>query len=349
MITRRMELYAVFGGVAALWLFLVAVFLLGQFTGAVSSDVPLTLEVKKGESFTIVIRRLRNEGVLASPGLLRLLAVLRGDAERIKAGEYALAGDESVAELLDFFVTGRARFISLTLPEGFSIRDIANRIEAIELSDKAEFLRVATDPEFIASLNLPARLGLPVPEFPTLEGLIFPETYFLHRGVSARYLLRRMVEQYVIRANDFVQKYANQVGLEPYQVLILASIIEKETGLDSERRRISAVFHNRLKAKIRLGSDPTVIYGIKDFDGNLTRKHLRRTTPYNTYKIFGLPPTPIANPGMASLKAAVDPEAVDYLYFVSKGDGSHFFSKDLKTHNRAVWKYQKRRTHKRQS
>ena len=349
MITRRTELYAVFGGMAVLWLFLVTVFLLGQVTGAVSSDVPLTLEVKKGEPFTFVTRRLRREGVLASPGLLRLLAVLRGDGQRIKAGEYVLAGNESVADLLDFFVAGRARYIALTLPEGFSILDIANRIEAIELADKAEFLRVATDPEFIASLNLPVRLGLPVTEFPTLEGLIFPETYFLHRGVSARYLLRRMVEQYVKRASDFVQKYAHQVEMEPYQVLILASIIEKETGLDSERRRISAVFHNRLKAKIKLGSDPTVIYGIKDFDGNLTRKHLRTATPYNTYKIYGLPPTPIANPGMASLKAAVNPEAVDYLYFVSKGDGSHFFSKDLKTHNRAVWKYQKRRYHKRQS
>jgi UPF0755 protein len=349
MINRRMELYAVFGGTALLWLFLAVVFLLGQFTGAVSSDVPLTFEVKKGESFTIAARRLRSEGVLASPGLLRLLAVLRGDAERIKAGEYALAGDESVADLLDFLVAGKARFVSLTVPEGFSIRDIANRIELIDLADKAEFLRLATDPEFIASLKIPARLGGPAMQFPTLEGVIFPETYFLHRGVSPRFLITRMVQQYVKRANDFVLKHAQQVGLEPYQVLILASIIEKETGLDSERRRISAVFHNRLKAKIKLGSDPTVIYGIKDFDGNLTRKHLRAATPYNTYKIYGLPPTPIANPGMASLKAAVNPEAVDYLYFVSKGDGSHFFSKDLKTHNRAVWKYQKRRYRKRQS
>ena len=129
----------------------------------------------------------------------------------------------------------------------------------------------------------------------------------------------------------------------------MASIIEKETGLASERRLISAVFHNRLKAKIRLGSDPTVIYGIPAFDGNLTRAHLRADSAYNTYKNLGLPPTPIASPGMASLKAAVNPADVSYLYFVSKGDGSHFFSKDLKTHNKAVWKYQKRRHRKRQS
>ena len=304
---------------------------------------------KQGESLTFAVRRLHQEGVLAGPSFIRLLATLRGDAKRIKAGDYVLTGNESAGELLDFLVAGKAKFISLTVPEGYSLRDIAVRLESIQLADITEFLSLATDPDFIRSLNLPAHLNLPNLKYPTLEGLIYPETYFLHRGVNPRFMLRQMVEQYTKRAHDFVVKYAGQVGLEPYQVLILASIIEKETGLGSERRTISAVFHNRLRKKIKLGSDPTVIYGIKDFDGNLTRRHLRTVTAYNTYKIYGLPPTPIANPGMASLRAAVNPEKVDYLYFVSKGDGSHFFSKDLKTHNRAVWKYQKRRHRKRQS
>lgn len=345
----RMELYVVFGGLALLWLFLMVVFALGEFGGVVNSSKPVSIEVRQGESLTFAVRRLHQEGVLSGSAFIRLLATLRGDAKRIKAGDYVLTGNESAGELLDFLVAGKAKFISLTVPEGFSLRDIAGRLESIQLADNTEFLSLATDPEFIRSLNLPGHLNLPIPKFPTLEGLIYPETYFLHRGVSPQLMLRQMVDQYTKRAHDFVVKNAGQVGMEPYQVLILASIIEKETGLGSERRRISAVFHNRLRKKIRLGSDPTVIYGIKDFDGNLTRLHLRTVTAYNTYKIYGLPPTPIANPGMASLKAAVNPEKVDYLYFVSKGDGSHFFSKDLKTHNRAVWKYQKRRHRKRQS
>lgn len=349
MITRRMETYIVFGGVALLWLIIFSLLSAGEFFSAVNGSGPVSIEVRKGESLTAAAGRLHKQGVLGSPRFLRLLAVLRGDAQRIKAGEYALAGDESAGDLLDFLVAGRAKFVTLTVPEGYSIRDIAGRIEAIQLVDKADFLRIATDAGFVNSLRISSLLKLPVLEYPTLEGLIFPETYFLHRGVSPRLLLTRMVEQYMARGHEFVMKNAGRVGMDPYQVLILASIIEKETGLDSERRRISAVFHNRLKARIKLGSDPTVIYGIGDFDGNLTRKHLRALTPYNTYKIYGLPPTPIANPGMASLEAAVNPEQVDYLYFVSKGDGSHFFSKDLKTHNRAVWKYQKRRHRKRRS
>ena len=180
--------------------------------------------------------------------------------------------------MLDYFVSGKAVFLSLTVPEGYSLRDIARRINTLGLADGAEFLRLATDREFIATLGLSPVLKIPKDSFATLEGLIFPETYFLHRGVSARFLLTRMVEQFKRRVSDVMLKDAAQVGLEPYQVLILASIIEKETGQASERRRISAVFHNRLKANIKLGSDPLSFMAFKRFDGNLTRKHLRTLT-----------------------------------------------------------------------
>ena len=142
------------------------------------------------------------------------------------------------------------------------------------------------------------------------------------------------------KAGDTLTTAGKSGSLSPYKILVLASIIEKETGAGHERPLISAVFHNRLKRKMPLASDPTVIYGISDFDGNLKRIHLRTKTPYNTYKIRGLPPTPIANPGMKSINAAISPAKVNFLYFVSKGDGTHFFSKDYKTHNRAVYKYQ---------
>lgn len=344
MMVRRPDFLAVFGGVALLCLFLGAVFVYGALGTGVSGETPVAIVVKKGDSLTSLANRLHREGVVSNPRFLRLLAILRGDTARIKAGEYVLSGNESPNDLLDFLVSGKARFLSLTVPEGFSVRDVALRIEESGLGDGKRLIELATSEQFIATLEVPFKL-----KTPTLEGMLFPETYYLHRGVDLVRLLTVMVTEYKRRAHDFLLHRAGQVGLTPYEVLILASIIEKETGLDSERKLISAVFHNRLKARIQLGSDPTVIYGIDSFDGNLTRAHLRTRTPYNTYKIVGLPPTPIANPGRASMEAAVEPAKVSYLYFVSKGDGSHFFSNDLKTHNRAVRKYQKRPHRKRRS
>lgn len=340
----RAGLYGLFGGAFFLCGAMTVIFLVGEFGSSIATKGPLTIEVKSGESLGRLTRRLGREGVLKNPKFLRTLAVLRGDSARIRAGQYVLQGDESPNQLLNFLVSGRARFIALTIPEGFALKEIARRIEKKDLGSAEEFLRLARDPQFAASFDLPLKAG-----FPTLEGYIYPETYYFHRGVGAARLLSEMVKEFRRRALSFLQTHAADAGLTPYDALILASIIEKETGLNTERGTISAVFHNRLKAGMRLGSDPTVIYGIKGFDGNLTRAHLRTMTVYNTYKIIGLPPTPIANPGLESLRAAVNPESVDYLYFVGKGDGSHFFSRDLKTHNRAVWKYQKRPFRKRRS
>ena len=340
----RLGSCGVFGAAILLSLIIAAVFLIGEFGSAVALKGPLTIEVRKEESLSYLNRRLGGEGVLLDPKFLRTLAILRGDSARIKAGRYVVQGDESPSRFLDYLVSGRASFIALTVPEGLALREIAARIEEKGLGSGAEFLRLAKEPDFVKRFNLPLRPGLP-----TLEGYAFPETYYFHRSVGAARVLSQMVEEFRHRALAFLRDNAGKVGLSPYDALILASIIEKETGLASERRTISAVFHNRLKTGMRLGSDPTVIYGIEDFDGNLTRKHLRTVTPYNTYKVVGLPPTPIASPGLASLRAALNPENAGYLYFVSKGDGSHFFSNDLKTHNRAVWKYQKRHSRKRRS
>jgi len=150
-----------------------------------------------------------------------------------------------------------------------------------------------------------------------------------------------MIAQYRKVFNTDFQQRAEEIGLGEYEVLTLASIVEKETGADSDRPKIAAVFHNRLKRRMRLDSDPTVIYGLKDFNGNLTRKHLRARTPYNTYKRYGLPPTPISNPGKASLQSVLYPAENKFLYFVARGDGSSKFSKTLREHNKAVWYFQK--------
>ena len=180
-----------------------------------------------------------------------------------------------------------------------------------------------------------------ITELTTLEGFLFPETYFFSRAETEREVLSAMIDQYRRVFNSDFQKRAKEIGMSEYNVLTLASIVEKETGIDSDRPLIASVFHNRLNRRMRLDSDPTVIYGMKNFDGNLTRKHLRTPTPYNTYTRYGLPPTPISNPGRASLHSVLYPAENKYLYFVARGDGSSKFSRTLSEHNKAVWKYQK--------
>lgn len=332
---RRPGYVVVLGAVVFLVLFMGAVYGVGSFTTSIVADQPTTVAVRPGESLSELTHRLAAEGVLRNPRVVRVLAILRGDSARIKAGEYLVEGRVSPNELLDRLVSGNARFVALTVPEGFSVAEIADRIEAQGLGNAAEVERLAHDPDFLDSLDLPFQ-----PPVPNLEGFVMPETYYVHRGVSESSLLRAMVDLFKKRAAPYLKEQAPGTGYTPYELMILASMIEKETGVGEERPLISAVFHNRLRNHMRLGSDPTVIYGLDHFDGNLTRVHLRTETPYNTYKISGLPPTPIANAGFASLRAAVNPAKVDYLYFVAKGDGTHYFSSDYKSHRKAVWKYQ---------
>jgi UPF0755 protein len=316
----------------------------GHFSTSIAAREPLAIEVQSGETLSHVAQRLAGQGILRDPRLLVALGILRGDSGNIKAGEYVVQGSVTPNELLDFLVSGRARFVSLTVPEGFSLMEIADRLETRELGRADVFLDLTRDPRFIATLNLPVD-----PPPPSLEGFLYPDTYYFHRGASETRLIEAMVQQFNRRAAEVLRAQAAQVGLTPYRALIMASIVEKETAVPAERSLISAVFHNRLRARMRLGSDPTVIYGLTDFDGNLRRMDLLTETPYNTYKIPGLPPTPIANPGLDSIRAAVAPAHVDYLFFVAKGDGTHVFSKDYRAHSRAVFKYQIRPHLKRSS
>lgn len=311
------------------------VYALGEYKTVIETQQPVAFVIRKGESLKKVVRRLSKDGLLTNPGLVTFLGVVRGDSSRIKAGEYILEGSISANQFLDSIVNGRARLVSMTIPEGFSLQEIAGRLEKRSLGNADEFLRLCKDSQFIATLDLDIDT---VPS--SLEGFIYPDTYSFHRGTNEANLIRTMVKHFSKKAGETLKSGGKSSPLSPYELLVLASIIEKETGAGHERPLISAVFHNRLKIKMPLASDPTVIYGISDFDGNLKRIHLRTKTLYNTYKIRGLPPTPIANPGMESIKAAISPANVKYLFFVSKGDGTHFFSKDFKTHKRAVYKYQ---------
>jgi UPF0755 protein len=294
----------------------------------------ITVMVPAGAPFGSVAARLERSGIVSSAAGFKALARLRGVTEKIQAGEYLFLRPATPGQVLDRLVTGDIIRLHLTVPEGLSLREIADRLATAEFADTAAFLPLAADQKFIRSLGIDAA---------SLEGYLFPETYTFGSRTTSRELLRAMVAQFKKRTSAGLLQQAKKHGLNRHQLVTLASIIQKEAGSNQEMPLISAVFHNRLKKGMPLQADPTVIYGIEEFDGNLTRRHLLEPTPYNTYRMAGLPPGPIANPGSDALQAAADPAPVDYLYFVARGDGSHQFSSTLAEHNAAVRRYQLKR------
>lgn len=293
-----------------------------------------TFVVAKGTTFEKAVQQLNAEGMGAHPFFLRIYARLNPGIRNIKAGEYVVGPYDSMATVLHRIRRGEVAQHVVTIPEGRTVREIAALLEHAGITRAEPFIKLALNP---AS---PARFGI---EASSLEGYLFPDTYHFAANVDPVIVVKTMVDRFLRSLPTDYTKRAQSVGLSLHQAVTLASIIEKETGSADERRLISAVFHNRLKKRMRLQSDPTVIYGMANFDGNLRKKDLQENTPYNTYRIAGLPPGPIANPGRAALVAAVDPAPVAYLYFVSRNDGTHYFSPTLEEHNRAVALYQKRR------
>ncbi len=298
---------------------------------SVSPPAPITISIARGSSFGAVARNLYDAGIVSNVFGIKLLARLRGDAAAIQAGDYLFAEPATPGQILDRLVAGDVQLHRLTIPEGFSIKEIAERLQGSAFQDSATFLSLTREPAFINELGIKAV---------SLEGYLFPETYTFDSRTNSRQLIKAMVDQCLAELTPVLLAKAKEQNLNRHQLLTLASIIQKEAGDNSEMPLISAVFHNRLRRGIALQADPTVIYGVKDFDGNLTRRHLREITPYNTYRVPGLPPGPIASPGRAALEAAANPANVNYLYFVARGDGSHKFSSTLREHNAAVRRYQ---------
>ena len=315
------------GGAAWLW------YEYDRFAGqpADANGAPITMDIMANASFNAVAQQLKGAGIITHPIKFKFLARIKGDDKRLKAGEYELSPAMTPLEVLDTLVNGKVVLHRLMVPEGFTIQEIAAELQRTGLANAEDFIALAMDSRLAAELDVPEE---------TLEGYLFPDTYFFPKGVTPRTIISRMVQQFHEQfPPDWVAR-ARQIGFTIHEIVTLASIIEKETGESSERPLISSVFHNRLKKRMRLESDPTVIYGIKDFDGNITRDHLTARTPYNTYMIRGLPPGPIANPGRHSLEAALYPAQTDYIYFVSKKDGTHYFSTTFDEHNQAVRRYQ---------
>ena len=320
-----------FIGLSLLLLISLAWFL---FVPPSETGVNKVIFVKKGTSLKAVSTTLEKEGIIRSRHLFVAFTTLLGKKMEIKAGEYELHTAMRPYQVLNALVRGQVIDHLVTIPEGFTLAQIAQHLEDSNIVEKAAFLQKATSMAFIASLDLGPEVR------PTLEGYLFPETYHFYKEMDAEKVIQRMVQQFKKVFTSELASQAAQRGMSEQEVVTLASIIEKETSLPEEKPLVSAVFHNRLRLKMPLQSDPTVIYGLKDFSGNLKREHLTKPSPYNTYLLMGLPPGPISNPGRHSLLAALSPAAVPYLYFVSKGDGTHHFSSTFAEHNRAVMKYQ---------
>jgi UPF0755 protein len=290
--------------------------------------------VPPGAPLGRVARDLEAAGLVRSHFAVEALGRLLGVADELRSGEYALSASLSPAQILARIVAGRVRTLEVVIPEGLTAAEIARRLDDAGLADAGAFLTVVRDAE------LPAALGV---EGESLEGYLFPETYHLARGLDPREIARTFVAEF-LRAWPSLEPDARARGLSMRETVTLASIVEKETGAPGERPLIASVFHNRLARRMRLESDPTTIYGIPAFDGNLRRTDLEDArNPYNTYRIPALPPGPIANPGRAALRAVVEPAPSEYLYFVSRNDGTHVFSRSYDDHTRAVHRYQRSR------
>lgn len=317
-------LVAMAGISAALWV-------QDSATAPGTADETLTVYIPRGAPFAQVVNILEQNGLVRSRLFFRALGYFYNAPKQIKAGEYEFTRAMTPGEILKKLVDGDVKKHPIVVPEGFTVRKIAARLAAEGIVEEKEFLRLARDRNMLASLNIPG---------PSAEGFLFPDTYNFERGLDAAAILQKMAGQFRAKVTAEMIARAEAQGFTLVQWVTLASIIEKETGLKSEMPLVAAVFRNRLQKKMPLQSDPTVIYGIENFDGNLTRRHLERQNPYNSYLNRGLPPGPICSPGLDALQAALNPAPVTYLYFVSRNDGTHQFSESLPEHSRAVRKFQ---------
>ncbi|MGB2692357.1 MAG: endolytic transglycosylase MltG [Thermodesulfobacteriota bacterium] len=302
-----------------------------QTTPSVPEDT--IVEIPKGSGLSSISEKLMHSGVIVNDKLFILYVMKEGWQDDLKAGEYKFEKDATMAQVVSKIVQGDVELDRVTIPEGLTVKEIATLLHQKGVVSESEFIAETQNKELRKKL-----LGPGVNSF---EGYLFPETYSYSRSLNSKELITLMVERFKA-VYEPLSDQRRRINLTDTEILTLASIIEKETGAGFERPIISGVFHNRLRIGMKLDSDPTVIYGMgENYNGNLRRRDLRQYTEYNTYVIKGLPPGPIANPGKDSILAVLNPADVKYLYFVSKGDGTHYFSNSLREHQNAVNKYQR--------
>lgn len=298
-------------------------------------EAPVRLfEIAPGKSTREICTDLQSQGIVRFGWGVCTLARLKGADTGISAGEYELSPSMTPKRVAEKLINREVFERKVTIPEGTAVAGIGPLLEQAGIITKEEFDKEVSNPELLRRLGLDGK---------SLEGYLFPDTYKFSRPTTAYSVIMRMFDEAEKRWSPSYSDELERIGMSRHELLTLASIIEKETGVVAEQAQISAVFHNRLKVGMKLQADPTVIYGIPNFNGNLTKEDLQAASPYNTYVNFGLPPGPITNPGESAIKAAIFPADVPYLYFCATGSGSHVFSKTLDEHNQAVNRYQRGR------
>ncbi|MBI5026739.1 MAG: endolytic transglycosylase MltG [Nitrospirae bacterium] len=310
------------------------VFCLIVYTGLLRSASSIghwkEVKIPNGSTYLQALNVLEKEGLIRNKFMLVIFGKLTGTEKKIKAGYYNLNPDMSPLEIFNILRNGKIIEYSITIPEGATLEEIILRLAEKGFAED-DLYQIVKAEDLLYNLDVDA---------PSLEGYLYPDTYNLPKGMRPEEILKMMVARLRKNLNQDLMERAKALGFSEREVLTLASIIEREAKFDEERSLISAVYHNRLRKNMPLQADPTAIYGVKKMGEKITKKDLKRYTPYNTYKIRGLPPGPIASPGIKSIRAALYPADVDYLYFVSQNDGSHFFSTELSEHANAVRTYQ---------
>lgn len=298
----------------------------------VPSDIGSTqveVQVPEGSTFKQALNVLYENSLIRDKNLFLLIGKLSGQDRRIRAGYYAFWGHMSPLDVYLRLLSGKIIEYDFTVIEGDSLPEIGKKLAASKIMTAEKFEKLTTDKNFMGSLKI---------EAPSLEGYLYPQTYKFPKGAQPEAVIKLMVNKLREEFSDDLQKKAKKMGWSENEVLTLASIIEREAVTEGERTLISAVYHNRIKKGMPLQADPTAVYGVKSYRKKITRDDLKKKTRYNTYVIKGLPPGPIASPGIRSIIAALHPADVGYLYFVAQGDGSHYFSKTMAEHVSATRK-----------
>lgn len=289
-----------------------------------------TFTVQNGDTFGKINKRLYDQKLINNTRLFHYYAQYKGVMTKFRAGNFTIIRGSTMSQVLDTLVYGQPNLTSITIPEGKNMYEIARLFEAAGITKEAEFLEAVQHPDMISQLKIQAT---------SLEGYLYPETYRFAPNTPAKTVAKTMIDLFNKKMENvnFDHPFLNK-----HQVVILASVVEKETGAKVERPQIAGVFTNRLKKRMRLQSDPTTIYGMwKRYTGNIRKADLLEPTPYNTYTIPALPQGPISNPSIEAIEAVLHPAQHEYLYFVSKNDGTHVFSKTYKDHNQAVEDFQR--------
>jgi len=311
--------------------------LLEPYKGYAESKIAVTIQ--PGMSINSISNALHRKGIISHPWYLKGIFIFKKTQGQSKAGDYVFDHPMSPWQVYEKLMKGEMQYTVMTVPEGANVFDVEKIFQTVLVARKEDFQLALKSGEVITALKTID------PAIQNAEGFLFPNTYFLtRREMDARTVILLMIKQFQKVYGQVERKRAAELNLNTLQVITLASLIEKETAQPSERPLISGVFHNRLTKSMLLQCDPTVIYAqllAGGYDGQISRADLQFPSPYNTYVTAGLPPGPICNPGKASIEAALSPQKTNMLYFVSRNDGSHYFSATLQEHNRAVQQYQR--------